>query len=127
MIATSSPTRPIHNLPSDENEPMLPQTETVATKFHCDLAKLMQMEIKEGEPFPWMQHLAMPGHDPHGRLPTPSDHLSHNAAQSVDILAGYGPPSGGDYAMNPEAHHDAYYNQPYEPHHQQAPLRPRQT
>ncbi|KAL6922140.1 hypothetical protein ACHAPO_002899 [Fusarium lateritium] len=68
-----------------------------------------------GQYGPSSQHLAMPGPDPHGRLPTPSDHLSLNAAQSVDNLTGYGPPSGGDYAVNPEAHHDAYYNQPYEP------------
>ncbi|ETN41417.1 chitin synthase 2 [Cyphellophora europaea CBS 101466] len=27
----------------------------------------------------------------------------------------YGAP-GGDYALNPEEHHDAYYNQPYSPH-----------
>lgn len=39
--------------------------------------------------------------------------------QSVDNLSGYGPP--GDYAVNPEAHHDAYYNQPYEPRPQQQP------
>ncbi|KAF5019128.1 hypothetical protein F66182_8864 [Fusarium sp. NRRL 66182] len=67
---------------------------------------------------PSQQHLAMPpGPDPH-RLPTPSDHLNLNAAHSVDNLAGYGPspgPGRGDYAVNPEAHHDAYYNQPYEP------------
>ncbi|RBR22084.1 uncharacterized protein FIESC28_04589 [Fusarium coffeatum] len=64
------------------------------------------------------QHLAMPTPDPHGRLATPSDHLNLNAAQSVDNLSGYGPPTH-DYAVNPEAHHDAYYNQPYEPRIQQ--------
>ncbi|KAH7325805.1 chitin synthase-domain-containing protein [Stachybotrys elegans] len=51
------------------------------------------------------------------RLGTPSDHLNLNAAQSVDNLSGYdaGPHRPGDYAVNPEAHHDAYYNSPYEP------------
>ncbi|KAM0432329.1 hypothetical protein ACHAPT_004870 [Fusarium lateritium] len=58
-------------------------------------------------------HLTMPsGPDPN-RLATPSDHLPLNAAQSVDNLAGYG--GHGDYAVNPQDHHDAYYNQPYEP------------
>ncbi|KAI8725406.1 Chitin synthase [Fusarium sp. LHS14.1] len=58
-------------------------------------------------------HLNMPsGPDPN-RLGTPSDRLDLNAAQSVDNLSGYG--HGGDYAVNPQDHHDAYGNQPYEP------------
>ncbi|KAM5380980.1 hypothetical protein ACJZ2D_003289 [Fusarium nematophilum] len=58
------------------------------------------------------QRLDMPsGPDPN-RLATPSDHLNLNAAHSVDNLSGY---NQSDYAVNPEAHHDAYYNQPYEP------------
>jgi hypothetical protein len=37
--------------------------------------------------------------------------------QSVDNLSQYPPQGGrGEYAINPEQHHDAYYNQPYEPH-----------
>ncbi|KAI1394355.1 chitin synthase I [Hypoxylon trugodes] len=53
---------------------------------------------------------------------TPSDHLPLNAAHSADNLsqspydhsqAGY----HSDYSVNPEQHHDAYYNQPYEPPH----------
>ncbi|RSM09465.1 Chitin synthase 3 [Fusarium oligoseptatum] len=57
--------------------------------------------------------LNMPsGPDPN-RLGTPSDRLDLNAAQSVDNLSGYG--HGGDYAVNPQDHHDAYGNQPYEP------------
>lgn len=41
--------------------------------------------------------------------------------QSVDNLSGYnsntlaGSNHPSEYAVNPEAHHDAYYNQPYEP------------
>ncbi|KAL5610594.1 hypothetical protein FOBRF1_006711 [Fusarium oxysporum] len=58
-------------------------------------------------------HLNMPlGPDPN-RLGTPSDRLDLNTAQSVDNLSGYG--HGGDYAVNPQDHHDAYGNQPYEP------------
>ncbi|KAK8102497.1 chitin synthase I [Apiospora sp. TS-2023a] len=49
---------------------------------------------------------------------TPSDRLPLNAAHSVDNFSqsGYGQPGygGNDYAVNPEAHHDGYYNQPYE-------------
>ncbi|KAF4977789.1 hypothetical protein FZEAL_5755 [Fusarium zealandicum] len=64
---------------------------------------------------PSQSRLDIPGYDPH-RLPTPSDHLNLNAAHSVDNLSGVGHGGHGDYAVNPEAHHDAYYNQPYEPH-----------
>lgn len=53
---------------------------------------------------------------------TPSDHLSLNAAHSMDNMsqAGYhqaqqGYHNEGDYGVNPEQHHDAYYNQPYQP------------
>lgn len=37
---------------------------------------------------------------------------------SVENLGGYDPNyhDGVDYAVNPEQHHDAYFNQPYEPH-----------
>jgi chitin synthase len=40
---------------------------------------------------------------------SPGDSLQMQTAQSVDNLGGY--------SVNPEAHHDAYYNQPYEPNH----------
>ncbi|KAK3296846.1 chitin synthase I [Chaetomium fimeti] len=40
---------------------------------------------------------------------SPGDALQMQTAQSVDNLGGY--------SVNPEAHHDAYYNQPYEPNH----------
>jgi chitin synthase len=51
---------------------------------------------------------------------TPSDHLTLNAAHSIDNLSqsGYGQAGAGygsEYGVNPEQHHDAYYNQPYEP------------
>ncbi len=52
---------------------------------------------------------------------TPSDILPLNAAHSMDTLS-QSPYGGGhsqgypsDYSVNPEQHHDAYYNQPYEP------------
>ncbi|KAI2606209.1 chitin synthase I [Hypoxylon fragiforme] len=50
---------------------------------------------------------------------TPSDVLPLNAAHSTDTLSQspYGHGQGySEYAVNPEQHHDAYYNQPYEPH-----------
>ncbi|KAK2003250.1 chitin synthase 3 [Colletotrichum falcatum] len=53
---------------------------------------------------------------PPARYGTPSDQLPLNAAHSVSNLSGYDTPvNHGDYGVNPEAHHDAYYNQPYEP------------
>ncbi|KAI2638754.1 glycosyltransferase family 2 protein [Hypomontagnella submonticulosa] len=56
---------------------------------------------------------------------TPSDRLPLNAAHSTDTLSqslygGHGHSQGGypsDYSVNPEQHHDAYFNQPYEPPH----------
>ncbi|KAI0836648.1 glycosyltransferase family 2 protein [Hypoxylon sp. FL0890] len=52
---------------------------------------------------------------------TPSDQLPLNAAHSIDDLSQgpYSHSQGGypsEYSVNPEQHHDAYYNQPYEPH-----------
>ncbi|KAK0636304.1 chitin synthase 3 [Bombardia bombarda] len=44
---------------------------------------------------------------------SPGDALQMQTAQSVENLSGY----HGEYAVNPEQHHDAYYNQPYEPQH----------
>ncbi|CAM1500607.1 Fc.00g097690.m01.CDS01 [Cosmosporella sp. VM-42] len=52
---------------------------------------------------------------PDERHGTPSDHLNLNAAQSVSNLSGYDNQHHGDYAVNPEEHHDAYYSAPYEP------------
>ncbi|VUC23737.1 unnamed protein product [Clonostachys rosea] len=54
------------------------------------------------------------------RLGTPSDFLTMNAAHSIDNLSGYHNNASqvgvdhGDYSVNPEAHHDAYYNRGYE-------------
>ncbi|KAK3377868.1 glycosyltransferase family 2 protein [Podospora didyma] len=52
-----------------------------------------------------------------GRSYSPGDSLQMQTAQSVDNLnAGYQVPGHpGGYAVNPEQHHDAYYNQPYDP------------
>ncbi|KAK5662734.1 hypothetical protein OQA88_6141 [Cercophora sp. LCS_1] len=49
---------------------------------------------------------------------SPGDALQMQTAQSVDNLSQYRNPSygQGEYGVNPEQHHDAYYNQPYEPH-----------
>ncbi|ROT37472.1 chitin synthase [Sodiomyces alkalinus F11] len=73
------------------------------------------------------QHLDYPQMGPSpgpGRF-TPSDQLQLNAAHSVDNVSHV--PSNSpfpdprqqpyqeEYAINPEQHHDAYYNQPYEP------------
>ncbi|KAI1085017.1 glycosyltransferase family 2 protein [Whalleya microplaca] len=51
------------------------------------------------------------------RYNTPSDHLDLNAAYSTENLSHspYAPSPGHDYSVNPEQHHDAYYNPPYEP------------
>ncbi|KAI2473120.1 glycosyltransferase family 2 protein [Annulohypoxylon bovei var. microspora] len=53
---------------------------------------------------------------------TPSDTLPLNAAHSMDNLSQspYDHSQGGyptEYAVNPEQHHETYYNQPYEPPH----------
>ncbi|KAK2755382.1 chitin synthase [Colletotrichum kahawae] len=67
------------------------------------------------DPYARQQHLDAPLPPP-GRFGTPSDNLQLNAAHSIDNLSGYDSRSHqGDYGVNPEAHHDAYYNQPYQP------------
>ncbi|RFU81184.1 chitin synthase 3 [Trichoderma arundinaceum] len=50
-----------------------------------------------------------------GRLASPSDQLHINPAHSVDALSYNNSQHPSDYSINPEAHHDAYYNAPYEP------------
>ncbi|XXH04168.1 hypothetical protein Hte_010581 [Hypoxylon texense] len=51
---------------------------------------------------------------------TPSDRLPLNAAHSTDTLSqdtySHGQGYHHDYSVDPEQHHDAYYNQSYEPH-----------
>ncbi|KAL6702273.1 chitin synthase domain-containing protein [Trichoderma pleuroticola] len=56
-----------------------------------------------------------------GRLASPSDQLHINPAHSVDTLSYNNSQHPADYSINPEAHHDAYYNAPYEPHPQDGP------
>ncbi|KAK0754650.1 glycosyltransferase family 2 protein [Schizothecium vesticola] len=52
---------------------------------------------------------------PAGRY-SPGDSLQMQIAQSADNLSQYPTPTPGrEYGVNPEQHHDAYYNQPYEP------------
>ncbi|KAK3351829.1 chitin synthase 3 [Neurospora tetraspora] len=49
---------------------------------------------------------------------SPGDALHIQTPQPVEGMGGYHAPGQQytpDYAVNPEAHHDAYYNQPYEP------------
>ncbi|KAH6655805.1 chitin synthase class I [Truncatella angustata] len=50
---------------------------------------------------------------------TPGDRLPLNAAHSFDTsqspYSTPAPQGGAEYGLNPEQHHDAYYNQPYEP------------
>ncbi|KAI1335390.1 glycosyltransferase family 2 protein [Xylariaceae sp. FL0016] len=57
---------------------------------------------------------------------TPSDNLSLNAAHSTSDLShspyGQGAGYGSEYSVNPQQHHDAYYNQPYEPQQSTTPF-----
>lgn len=69
-------------------------------------------------------HLDMRGPSPY----TPSDNLPLNAAHSTGDLSnrpydrGHHQAYSSEYSVNPEQHHDAYYNQPYEPHTATTPL-----
>ncbi|PKS07734.1 hypothetical protein jhhlp_006342 [Lomentospora prolificans] len=61
-------------------------------------------------------HLQMPSGP--NRYHSPSDNLQLNAAHSIDNLSNTydrNYQGQGDYGVNPEQHHDSYYNQPYEP------------
>nr|AAF00101.1 chitin synthase 3 [Neurospora crassa] len=49
---------------------------------------------------------------------SPGDALHIQTPQPIEGMGGYNAPGQHytpDYAVNPEEHHDAYYNQPYEP------------
>ncbi|KAK3327412.1 glycosyltransferase family 2 protein [Cercophora scortea] len=66
----------------------------------------------DDNPYGYSQsNLDIPGGPP-VRYNSPGDALQMQTAQSVENLSGY----HGEYGVNPEQHHDAYYNQPYEPH-----------
>lgn len=62
-----------------------------------------------------------------GRVGTPSDRLQAQPTYSVENVGNsYGhaeqydhdfPHQAGDYSVNPQQHHDGYYNQPYDPNH----------
>ncbi|KUI62912.1 Chitin synthase 3 [Cytospora mali] len=71
---------------------------------------------------PYGQHpsqLQMPlGPPAIGRTYSPADTLHMQTAHSAENLGGHPFETHTpfqDYAVNPEAHHDGYYNQPYEP------------
>ncbi|KOS23063.1 Chitin synthase 3 [Escovopsis weberi] len=61
------------------------------------------------------QHLNMPSPGG-GRFAASGDRLNINTAQSIDNLSYSNSQHPSEYAVNPEEHHDAYYNTPYEPH-----------
>ncbi|ROW00794.1 hypothetical protein VMCG_06498 [Cytospora schulzeri] len=72
---------------------------------------------------PYSQHpeqLQMPMGPPAiGRTYSPADTLHMQTAHSAENLGGHPFEQHtpfDEYAVNPEAHHDGYYNQPYEPH-----------
>jgi len=74
-------------------------------------------------------HLDMPSAGMHGPgRYTPSDNLPLNAAHSTSDLShspydhGHNPGYTSEYSLNPEQHHDSYYNQPYEPQTASTPL-----
>ncbi|RYP47906.1 hypothetical protein DL768_006122 [Monosporascus sp. mg162] len=76
-------------------------------------------DLQYGQHPPPPGHLDMPARPGPGTY-TPSDILPLNAPHSVDNLSqgpygGHGQGYPSDYSVNPEQHHDAYYNQPYEP------------
>ncbi|KAF3760788.1 family 2 glycosyltransferase [Cryphonectria parasitica EP155] len=61
------------------------------------------------------QHSDMPmGHD--GRY-TPADSIEMHQAHSIENMGSHYDQNTPyqDYSVNPEAHHDGYYNQPYDP------------
>ena len=75
-------------------------------------------DVPYGQHGPSHSALDIPHHGP-GTY-TPSDVLPLNAAHSMDTLsqgpyAGHGQGYPSEYSVNPEQHHDAYYNQPYDP------------
>lgn len=77
---------------------------------------------------PSASHLQMPLGPPGlGRTYSPADSLHMQTAQSMENIGGHPyeqphqPVGYQDYSVNPEAHHDGYYNQPYEPQPQVEP------
>ena len=81
-----------------------------------------------GQPQPFGYQLSDHPYTPHGHIEMPStDRLAEQPTYSVENFgSSYGRNQayerhdrsgypGYDYAVDPEAHHDAYYNQPYEP------------
>ncbi|KAI1431288.1 glycosyltransferase family 2 protein [Xylaria sp. CBS 124048] len=84
-----------------------------------------------------LDHVTYPSYGAHSNsrldMPTagryaPSDNLPLNAAHSTSDLShspyapGHNPGYNGDYSVNPEQHHDAYYNPPYEPQSSTTPI-----
>ncbi|KAI1635341.1 chitin synthase 3 [Biscogniauxia mediterranea] len=80
-----------------------------------------------------MQHGYQLDDVPYGNMPpagagryTPSDVLPLNAAHSADTLSQspyeHGQGYHSEYSVNPEQHHEAYYNQPYEPQQSTTPF-----
>ncbi|KAK4219580.1 chitin synthase 3 [Rhypophila decipiens] len=77
----------------------------------------------DDHPYGYQQPLDIPS-GPQRPAYSPGDSLQNmQMAQSVDNLGGYQDAGRGrgEYAINPEQHHDAYYNQPYEPHPAETP------
>ncbi|KAJ5594265.1 chitin synthase I [Penicillium hispanicum] len=62
-------------------------------------------------------HLPMPSSDRLAEQPTYSVENIHNSYGHNEAYEGHGPYGYGDYTVDPEAHHDAYYTQPYQPAH----------
>ncbi|KAJ5639493.1 chitin synthase I [Penicillium longicatenatum] len=74
----------------------------------------------QDNPYAPQGHLPMPSSDRLAEQPTYSVENVHNSYGHHDAYESHeaGHPYGyNDYAVDPEAHHDAYYTQPYEPTH----------
>ncbi|KAJ5210590.1 Chitin synthase [Penicillium cf. griseofulvum] len=68
-------------------------------------------------PYGPQSHLPMPSSDRLAEQPTYSVENVHNSYGHHETYDAHHPYAGQEYAVDPEAHHDAYYTQPYQPTH----------
>ncbi|RYP16039.1 hypothetical protein DL765_005355 [Monosporascus sp. GIB2] len=101
----------------DHHDPRMHRTPSPGNPLHQGYS---MDDLQYGQhPPPPPGHLDMPARPGPGTY-TPRDILPLNAPHSMDNLSqgpygGHGQGYPSDYSVNPEQHHDAYYNQPYEP------------
>ncbi|KAJ5198069.1 chitin synthase I [Penicillium cinerascens] len=102
----------------EHHEPMMnPSHVTSYTNRTPSPGRHLNSYQLQDNPYTPTGHLPMPSSDRLADQPTYSVENIHNSYGHNEAYEGHQPYGYADYTVDPEAHHDAYFTQPYQPSH----------